>query len=459
MGKTFTIEATRTPDYPAMMLAVILALKDIKRAATIHEIVARVIKNEEVTEEDQSHLMKDGKTTKLKYHLHWSCSCLKPSGILEQPRRGLWKLTRTGLEVSTVNQTTDALYTYRESVAQKAKEKRKKQQGYSVSAQPLYKTPRTDDIQESVLPENRNFVISPDAAPSIPGIMLATIIAIKELGGSGHIYQIIACVIKNEGMSEEEQSCPLIANGNRPKLDYYLSWTRTYLKISGDLESVTYGTWALTDAGHQINNLQDAEVAYGKYIARLAQRNSKKEEEEEKANNDAELPVIGEKIAPDDKAWRVTLLGYLRVMEPDAFEYLSKLMLCKAGFKNVKVTGGVADGGVDGVGFLHENLLSRKIYFQCKRWTKNIGSPQIRNFRGALDGRVNQGLFIATSRFTAPAIKEATRDGAILIDLIDEKKLCDLLKEHKLGVETSPDGQTITSDPNYFTNLTPNPQQ
>ena len=38
--------------------------------------------------------------------------------------------------------------------------------------------------------------------------------------------------------------------------------------------------------------------------------------------------------------------------------------------------------------------------------------------------------------FSRDAIKEATRDGAPPIDLIDGNLLCDKLKEFKLGVET-----------------------
>ncbi len=300
----------------------------------------------------------------------------------------------------------------------------------------------------------RNFTIEAGArAPSFQGMMFANVLALKALENQGHIYDIEAKVIELEPVSSAEQSYRM-PNDTTTKLKYYLGWGRTYLRYAGALESITRGTWALTESGKAINTLQDAQAAYERYTERLAQKNREKAAEEEHANNDAELLATGEEIAADDKEWRDTLLGHLREMEPDAFEYLSKLMLCKAGFKNVKVTGGVADGGVDGVGFLHENLLSRKIYFQCKRWTKNIGSPQIRNFRGALDGRANQGLFIATSRFTDPAIKEATRDGTILIDLIDEKKLCDLLKKYELGV-TSQDGQITIQDLAYFNNLTP----
>lgn len=65
-----------------------------------------------------------------------------------------------------------------------------------------------------------------------------------------------------------------------------------------------------------------------------------------------------------------------------------------------------------------------------------MGSKEIRDFRGALQGRADKGLFITTGHFTSQASDEATRDGAIAIDLIDGNRLCDLLKEYRLGVNT-----------------------
>ena len=82
------------------------------------------------------------------------------------------------------------------------------------------------------------------------------------------------------------------------------------------------------------------------------------------------------------------------------------------------------------------NLVSFQIYFQCKRWKGSVGSKEIRDFRGALQDRADKGLFIATGHFTSQASEEATRDGAIAIDLIDGDRLCDLPKENSLGVET-----------------------
>jgi restriction system protein len=51
-------------------------------------------------------------------------------------------------------------------------------------------------------------------------------------------------------------------------------------------------------------------------------------------------------------------------------------------------------------------------------------------------GRTDKGLLITTGHFTADAKREATRDGAPQIELIDGEQLCDLLKSLKLGLKT-----------------------
>ena len=63
-----------------------------------------------------------------------------------------------------------------------------------------------------------------------------------------------------------------------------------------------------------------------------------------------------------------------------------------------------------------------------------MGPGDIRDFRGAMVGRTDKGLFITTGRFTPEARREATRDGAPPLDLIDGEQLCNILKSLKLGV-------------------------
>lgn len=72
--------------------------------------------------------------------------------------------------------------------------------------------------------------------------------------------------------------------------------------------------------------------------------------------------------------------------------------------------------------------------FQCKRWKNSVTASNIRDFRGALQGRADKGLFATTGSFTRDAIKEAARDGATPIDLLDGEALTSKIKELKLGI-------------------------
>ena len=69
-----------------------------------------------------------------------------------------------------------------------------------------------------------------------------------------------------------------------------------------------------------------------------------------------------------------------------------------------------------------------------------------------MQGRADKGLIITTGNFTREAIKEATRDGAPPIDLIDGELLCDKLKELKLGVQTKIT-ETVDINSDWFNNL------
>lgn len=62
-------------------------------------------------------------------------------------------------------------------------------------------------------------------------------------------------------------------------------------------------------------------------------------------------------------------------------------------------------------------------------------ASQVRDFRGSMVGRSDKGLFITTGTFTRDAIKEAQRDGAPPLDLIDGNQLASQLKELGLGVK------------------------
>jgi restriction system protein len=147
-------------------------------------------------------------------------------------------------------------------------------------------------------------------------------------------------------------------------------------------------------------------------------------------------PATDGGMEPLEPHWKDKLLGVLRNLQPEAFERLAQRVLREAGFIKVEVTGRSGDGGIDGIGVLRVNLLSFHVLFQCKRYQSSVGAGVIRDFRGAMVGRSDKGVVITTGTFTPDAKREATRDGAPPIDLIDGDQLCDLLKDLKLGVRT-----------------------
>jgi restriction system protein len=61
-------------------------------------------------------------------------------------------------------------------------------------------------------------------------------------------------------------------------------------------------------------------------------------------------------------------------------------------------------------------------------------------------------LLITTGTFTPDAKREATRDGAPAIELIDGDQLCDLIKQLKLGVRTEM-VEKMTVEPAWFDSL------
>jgi restriction system protein len=110
-------------------------------------------------------------------------------------------------------------------------------------------------------------------------------------------------------------------------------------------------------------------------------------------------------------------------------------LLREFGFQQVAVTGRSGDGGIDGHGILQINpLLSFKVLFQCKRYQGAVAVSAVRDFRGALQGRADKGIILTTGTFTTEAKREAIRDGATPIELVDGDKLVGMFEELRLGL-------------------------
>lgn len=270
--------------------------------------------------------------------------------------------------------------------------------------------------------------------PEIPpytDLLWPTLCAVREIGDSGTIGEIVQRVIEREQFSEEAQQV-IHGYGPRTELEYRLAWARTYLKGMGLLVNSSRGVWSTTEIGRTATEPQLGPF-HAEYVARLREARRARELSDVDAEGEpGSGSGSGDGDTPED--WKEQLLDLLLGMDPGDFERLAGRLLREAGFISVNVTGRSGDGGIDGIGVYRLSLVSFPVFFQCKRYSGSVGPDAVRDFRGAMAGRGDKGLLITTGTFTREAQREATRDGAPPIDLIDGDRLCDLLKEYELGV-------------------------
>ena len=268
--------------------------------------------------------------------------------------------------------------------------------------------------------------------PTFDELFIPTIQALLYLGGSGSVKEINGKVYEIAELPESVLQVPHGEEGTMSEVDYRLAWSRTYLKKYGLLENSSRSVWSLSKADININEIDPTQI---KRAVRGQTRPTEEQIDEPSAISDIEKHIKEE--VDNGEEWKEHLLNTLYHITPAAFERLAQRLLRESGFFQVEVTGKAGDGGIDGKGIVRvSGLLSFHVIFQCKRYKGSITPSQIRDFRGAMQGRADKGLFITTGTFTREAIKEATRDGAPPIDLIDGELLCDKLKELKLGVYT-----------------------
>lgn len=282
---------------------------------------------------------------------------------------------------------------------------------------------------------------SGSSVPTFDSMLLPTIQALQILGGSGTTEEIYDKVVQLLNLSEEVLD---IKHGStsQSEVEYRLGWSRTYLKKYGLLDNSTRGVWSLVSTSINIDSLDAKEIVK---VVREADKN--KTIQADHLDETVGIETL------EELAWHQQLHKILLSLEPSAFERLAQRLLRESGFIQVQVTGKSGDGGIDGVGIARiSGFLSFHVLFQCKRYQGSVTASQIRDFRGAMQGRTDKGLFITTGTFTRDAIKEATRDGAPPIDLIDGEQLVQRLKELRLGVKITMI-ESVEVDANWFTKI------
>lgn len=260
---------------------------------------------------------------------------------------------------------------------------------------------------------------------------------LKRLGGSARPAEVCPAIASDLSLPDsivEER----LANGVS-RFENQVHWARFYLAKDGYIDSSRRGVWSLTEKGRTAARLSEADI---RDMTRRVQETTARPE-------DAALPnavVVGSRPVEieeltlpgsPDATYREQLLATMKSLSPGGFERLCQRLLRESGFEEVSVTGRSGDGGIDGHGVLELNpFVSFRVFFQCKRYEGSVGPGTVRDFRGAMAGRADKGLILTTGTFTADAKREAVRDGAPPIELVDGERLIEMFEKLELGLKS-----------------------
>lgn len=247
---------------------------------------------------------------------------------------------------------------------------------------------------------------------------------LQGMGGAGIAWEVIDNVIERMGIPESEVEQTISSGQSRVK--NRIQWAKMYLSKGGYIDSSTRGAWKLTDKGlsARLSEKEIQELFKAIHTTFAEKKNTKTEKK-----NEDETTTSEEEHTQD-------LLDIIQGISASGFERLCKRLLTECKFQNVQITGRSGDKGIDGIGLLEINdLVSFKVLFQCKRYKESVGSSQIRDFRGAMQGRADKGIIITTGWFSKEAKSEAIRDGVPPIELVDGEKLVELFEKYSLGLK------------------------
>lgn len=284
--------------------------------------------------------------------------------------------------------------------------------------------------------------------PKYNDLLWPSLLALREVGGSATIAELVAATAKQMRMTDAQLEVPH-GDTNRTEFEYRCAWARTNLKAVGLVDNSERAIWTLTPSGRRADSEKEVREAVADYYKEYRR---KKKESQTEVYIDARINETPDLFPPEPREWSEDLLDVVKAMSAEAFERLCQRLLREANFEEVEVTGRSGDGGIDGVGILKLNLLSFRVVFQAKKYQETVQPSVVRDFRGGMVGRADKGLIITTGRFTAGARREAVRDGAPAIDLVDGERLCLLLKSLKIGVTTKLVEEVVV-DKQYFANV------
>lgn len=247
------------------------------------------------------------------------------------------------------------------------------------------------------------------------------------------------------GVSEADR-VELLPSGRQATFDNRAGWAATYLSQAGLIERPGRGILRITQRGQEALASEAVRIdnAYLRQFPEFLVFKSRTHTQaaSSSTSEDASDQTPEELIESGYQSLRSELVQQMMdrvgVVSPRFFEQLVVKLLVSMGYGGSLADAGQAVGrsGDDGIdGIIKEDKLGLDVvYIQAKRWTNNVGRPEIQAFAGSLMGQgASKGVFITTSRFSAEARGYVRRIDKRIV-LIDGEQLAELMIDHGVGV-------------------------
>ena len=286
-----------------------------------------------------------------------------------------------------------------------------------------------------------------------------TLNAIKSRGGQATNEDIYPRVVAGMAFSPDQLGV-LHKNGPQTEIQHRIGWARTALRIAGAIEPVSRKVWRVTTMGHGIG---DEEELLRRYRDAINSARKQRLEETARARKQrlgiapAKLSRQGRRMrrvrkgaSPLQRPWQDVVLDHVNGLSAAQFGRLCQKLLRGAGFTSLDFADVDQTGNLVGYGTLRVGLIALSTMVQAGRSDSYLGPEAIHSFRGAMVGRADQGILITTGRFSDAAVKEAVRDGAPPVELVDGHQFCSMLRAQQLGVTKV---ETCAVQEDYFARL------
>jgi restriction system protein len=296
-----------------------------------------------------------------------------------------------------------------------------------------------------------------------------------------HCTEFIDIVIQKYNLDPDLMANPVFngrnnnpwSSGRRLVLDR-VYWARTFLFKANLLDRTARGYYKINQRGQKLVDDKIIFSEAGELIQiypDLMQDPFWNVELRVKKDKNMKSQVVGfesetstlSDISPDEQLKNILFQSEAQVIDeltaqineisPRGFEFLVVKLLVAMGYGTEEfssTTSYTNDGGIDGI-VQADELGFDRIYIQAKKYSGNVGRPDLQKFVGAMN-TTNKGIFITTSDF-APSVKDYLKTRQENIVLINGQKLAELMYKYNQGVSVRQIIEIKGIDTDYFEEL------